>query len=182
LAGRCEGFSFLITIRSRQNQVGAPSAAAPLERVERQHCYDILLGAADTLTSSAIFSADAPSLHARFLRRLVSSSQTLWEKEEDGEQAVQNPAVKSELPLSFDTRPNNPDFPMAMVPDPNAYLPQNYPIPLDNMGMAPPVATSGLLGDDTLLMQLWWDFMSNSGNMDNNGNPINTNTNGMQAY
>jgi len=90
--------------------------------------------------------------------------------------------VKSEVPLSFDNRPNNPDFQMSMVSDQNAYLPQNYPIPLDNMGMAPPVATSGLLGDDTLLMQLWWDFMSNSGNMDNNGNLINNNLNGVQAF
>jgi hypothetical protein len=153
-------------------QVAAPSAAVPLERAERQHCFDLMLEAADALTASSMFAADAPSLHARFLRRLVASSQTLWDKEQ-GIEPVQDDAVQVNMPTGFDVHMAN-NMQAPTMANQNMYLPQVYPVPLDTMAMAPPISTSGMVGDDSLLMQLWWDFMSTSGN-NNNGN-------GMPAY
>ena len=124
-----------------------------------------------------MFAADAPSLHARFLRRLVASSQTLWDKEQ-GIEAVQNEGIKVDMPIGFDDRMNTGMQAPAMV-NQNTYLPQVYPVPLDTMAMAPPISTSGMVGDDSLLMQLWWDFMSTSGNNNNNNN---NNGNPMQTY
>ena len=153
-------------------QVASPSAAVPLERAERQHCFDLMLEAADALTASSMFAADAPSLHARFLRRLVASSQTLWDKEQ-GIEPVQDDAVQVNMPTGFDVHMAN-NMQAPTMANQNTYLPQVYPVPLDAMAMAPPISTSGMVGDDSLLMQLWWDFMSTSGN-NNNGN-------GMPAY
>lgn len=152
--------------------VAAPSAAVPLEKAERQHCFDLMLEAADALTASSMFAADAPSLHATFLRRLVASSQTLWDKEQGVDTTQNNEGIKMDMPTGFDQRIDTGMQAPTMM-NQNTYLPQVYPVPLDTMAMAPPISTSGLVGDDSLLMQLWWDFMSTSGN-NNNGNPMQT--------
>ncbi|KAJ9096015.1 hypothetical protein QFC21_005379 [Naganishia friedmannii] len=43
-----------------------------LEPEERQHCEDIVIGASQALANASLYPADAPALHARFLRRLTS--------------------------------------------------------------------------------------------------------------
>ncbi|KAJ9121521.1 hypothetical protein QFC22_002139 [Naganishia vaughanmartiniae] len=43
-----------------------------LEPEERQHCEDIVIEASQALASASLYPADAPALHARFLRRLTS--------------------------------------------------------------------------------------------------------------
>lgn len=62
----------VITLSLKCIQVCTKSTRDLLEPQERQHCEDIVVEASEALANASLYPADAPALHARFLRRLTS--------------------------------------------------------------------------------------------------------------
>jgi hypothetical protein len=61
-----------LSLNSTFCQVCTKSTRDLLEPQERQHCEDIVIEASEKMASASLYPADAPALHARFLRRLTS--------------------------------------------------------------------------------------------------------------
>ena len=153
-----------MALTSARIQVCTKSTRDLLEPQERQHCEDIVVEASEALVNASLYPADAPALHARFLRRLTSPYLPSRPEPETESMPVRNAeAINPDIQGAQNAHPqlnHSTAFPASygnLAALPNGFqLPQNHGLPAN-------VALSETIWggqDDGLWTQFdgaWWD-------------------------
>lgn len=158
-------------------QVCTKSTRDLLEPQERQHCEDIVIEASEKMASASLYPADAPALHARFLRRLTSPylppPQGPPDEQDDGapQDLDLHPGSTNHQALSHPHQQF--DYDNIMPPSfHNPAIANGFQVPQDSGAPGNIALAETIWGgtDDGLWMQFdgaWWDreYMSTVGTL-----------------